>query len=1683
MADIVIRFTGDASGLASFYQSVGAQTDAFVNKIQKTYQGQFRDVLGLKTTRLPIIDPATNKQMRDVFGSKMFKTTGSDIRNISVEMDRLNDVIKVTGETGFRLANGSFFPVGTTSIVRGSVTELEKARKVIGQILTQRDLLQARYGNAKEILGAQRIAGLAAAGPAQVAKDAAEARRNQTRADRDALTQEIRDRQRLRRPGGTYAGLRGVAASSYDALTNRRITERNGLTARLARETSALAAAQARYNAMLADPRIAQYPAKLAAIEARQARELNRLRGGLNTARAAEAAVLSDTNVGLPVGYKQIPPQLLRQLKKGGLGAGPAGIGENLVNQNAEFNRAVYDMERGLIRLGGSYDQVIKTKYGDITATKQWNATVDEQGRVVQTSTRNLRGLSRLTQQISKDFQKVIEWTVATTVVFGALAAAGQGLQIIKEMDADLARLSLTANTTSEQTKVLYEGLVNVANITATPLEELVKAADDLALAVRRPGQTAQQLTSEITTLAEAVGIYTNLTGEDTVAATDELVAVMKQLGYTATEVYGILNKVTAAAGGQSGTISDITRALSVMAEAGEQANLTVDQQIGVIKTLSQVTSKSPAEIATAFKNLVGALENPAALKALKSYNIGLIKEGNSIIDIYTQIAEKIRTGAIAPNDVSGLLRAISGGPRRAPDAAALLANINTVLKETEVSANATNEAFVANAAVLDTLNAKMVQFQNVLKDKIFVTFGDIFKQAVETLLPLITQLLDKFSGINPQILIVLGGLVLLRAALGLTLRALRSIGIPGMFTGAITGASTLKKELLGVAAAAQLVAQATKAGGIGAGIKGGLALTNRGSIGAGLVGAGVGAALGAAGGGGLSQIAGGGLQGLGLALLTLPEPTMLTKIAGGIALIGGTFLSLQQEAGPTAEELDANAQAILNVHESAITAGKSLSDLATTQRDVKEQIAALEKATEKDPEQQALLNDLYSQYASNILASTDAQVQLNNAVSEFTTLTADLPGAEDFGERLRAAATGGANSEEVTRLIQQLQQDRLSSIFPGVDFTKGTPAVPIGTSSVPFGVVPGLAATAAKPGVLQPTGIYAGARESKLVDLDTLDDKGLKSLFSGDLGGGAREFNATLAITRTNIDAIQTAINNLPEGERGPFQQAFDIFKSNEVNDNIVKASYALDLYKSSFESLTGVLPADVSSQAAGLLETWTKINALGPGKTAESAEIFATNIESIQEALRRLFDTRQVIPVGGAQELAEAFVASLDPMNELVKGSEEYNEFVALIMEGIFGWSPAIDQATEAMTGLSDKAKETIASIRETTDGLLTDVASKSQEAFSQLLSGDISAKKYAKLTGGLKETAQAIREVRRSSIEAAKALDGDLEPSMEGVKKQLSKIPGLEDAMSLSTVQLIQRMFELADAYGVNAAGIDMLGGKMNKLFKAIRTIAGIEAKFQITGIVDLRNAIAGLKAMKAAMIAAGLNQGFNSIQIARIQGAIDSMEAATGRYTRAQNTLKGFGKSTRDIYSSGNGGGSGGSGGSGSGGSGSSGPGKDVSELDLPEEIADAPNRSALIREAIRRARALQRKIPGASKEGRNDIVELLKGTQRILEVRGVKDDLLRRALEELAEIEKKRLEQEQKADTIRRIRVGNGDFAAIANVPVNSRTGISLGGPEGPINITLNLNGTVLSPAQFQQFADQIAAALKRQISK
>jgi TP901 family phage tail tape measure protein len=408
---------------------------------------------------------------------------------------------------------------------------------------------------------------------------------------------------------------------------------------------------------------------------------------------------------------------------------------------NPDSVKAVYDYEKGVYRLSGTITDA-NGRQG------QWNRTIDRFGNTIENNNGRLGRQSGFLKQTGRDFQKVIEWTVATTLVFGALGMAMGSISKINQANKDLAKFAITAKTTGAETKQAFQDIADIAYRTATPLTEMTDVMDDIALATRRAGQTSAEWRKAINSMAEAVGVLTNLTGVDTLKATDILSAAYKQLGVAPNQLIDVLNKVTAVAGGNAKAIEDIASALGSVSEAAKASGLTLDEQIASVQVLSQVTNKTSADVATAFKNLFGSISSAGSEKALAKFNIPIRDAEGQLrhfLDIYKDIYDAKKSGRISEGELQAVLKGIAGGPRRAPDAAALLEAMPLIYEQITKSTGATNEALIANARILTTNSAKLQQMRTLFDAALIQTFTD----SVNKLVKVFTDLGGAFKGLS----------------------------------------------------------------------------------------------------------------------------------------------------------------------------------------------------------------------------------------------------------------------------------------------------------------------------------------------------------------------------------------------------------------------------------------------------------------------------------------------------------------------------------------------------------------------------------------------------------------------------------------------------------------------------------------------------------------------------------------------------------------------------------------------------------------------------------------------------------------------------------------------------------------------------------------------------------------------
>lgn len=1632
--DLVLRFRGDEGNRNAFFGSIARGPKEVADSITAANAQLLRARSGISAP------PPRNGYFLDV-------------RAVRTELDAVNNVVKQFGQLGYikrRLtSDGSpidnFFPISDVKEIQGNVTELigslnnynraldrvATTRKRIGSALTAID---TRTEDRTRLLATSRL---------QDARDTLTA----LRAARDAnIDEQLRQR---------------VIASSSSGIVQSQAQERATKLEQeqLKLEKQITLAVKERDAARKAENRILQNDVELNTLKARTERlGAAGVRADVNLAQAeaARLAALTGPVSTVPKNYSIIPPQLKQILERGGLQPQPGQSAEDYL-QRQTFNAPRYDLVRDVTRYSGSFEN-------GKGIVADWAAEVDKSGKVVTRFGGQLSGASQVLKQISRDFQKVIEWTVATTLVFGTLQYSIEQLNNIKELDFALAKFAITAQQSPQQAQQSFGRLAEIAHNTATPLLEIVGAADDIALATQKAGQSTEEWQRQIFSLTESVGVFTNLTGTDTVSATDLLTATMKQLKLTATDIPAILSKITAVAGGQSQAISDITKGLSSMAEAGRVAGLSLDQQIATVQVLSQVTSKTPAEVATAFKNLVGSLGSPAALKGLAEFNIAVRdQEGNlrNILDVYGEISNKIKSGLIPAADVQGLIRAISGGPRRAPDAAALLAAIDQITTAQQKSATATNEAAIANAKAIDTTKAKLIQLQTTIDAVTFEKFGGEFKNLIESLTGLLTTLF-KAVGQIPT------GLISAAIQIGLFFVAIRAGS--KLLTFLITYLRETAQGFLQVGASAAASSglvdrfgnSITRAGG------GGISAT-KGAIRSNAVGLGVNAALGAglsaATGGSPQQIIGGGLQGLGVGLLAIPEPTLLTKVAGGIALLGGTLLQFFDDTGKAKTDDAEKAIQVLDAFSKFKSSSLDLNNLSTSQKQLGNEVERLQGLSNKTAEDYQALDSAQRDYAKGLLDTIDATKQAADSRKDLIDIL--QKGNKDeqaAAQELVLADRYGATKEKIDALILSYQKLILQRANPDITFAdnESLPAFNFNTRPLP--------ATGSTSATNR---IGRGSVNFDLTDLQDQPDK-VKNLFNAN----RTAINAQFEVTAQNLELISSALDDLTakgdpaaEGLHKVFEQfrsQYDIIT--QVADNLAK-------YQAYLDGLTLIDPSKaaelqrVKDLVVSLVNTLPQVDTsrtrLSPDERDEQgAPLRQRALTFLQSSIKS-----GTVDYVELKKLAEDYYNTLDAKS---KAATTPLAFITELFSRMgFDLKQLGIDGPDALQAVSDAALDAGESLGSSLDSLTSGISDRLSKLRADLQSGAIKPGQYASASADLNNYLKLVTSIGPKFKNSITDIAGFNE-TLSLLQPSFTGIVGLEDAASLSSDQFVERLLTLADTYGVNGKHLDILAEKLSNFYDIVQQLNSLKVNLPIAITLDttaIQKAIANLRAQISHSTG-----GPASVGSSQVTGAFEALFALEKLAKSLQTTTT----SINNQYKTGSGlnygtfpSGSGGS---------TAKTGLDVSELDIPEEILQSPQMQELIRQAIANATKLQSQIPGATKDAKNDLVVLLDGLTKVMQVHGVKSEYLSKALDALAEVERKRLEFDTKADTIRRIRVGAGDFSAIANVPVNSTSGVSLGGAEGPINITLNLNGTVLTPAQLAQFADLVAGALKRQIA-
>lgn len=1419
---------------------------------------------------------------------------------------------------------------------------------------------------------------------------------------------------------------------------------------------------------------------------------------------------------------------------------------------------ASYDYSKGITSL-----TVSAKNANDVTGTL--TASLDKENKVVNNGTNSFRNQGSFLKQTVVDFKKVVEWTVATTAVFGVLGVAVGSFSKINQITMDLARFSLTAKTSGEQTSAAFQNVAKVAYDTATPLQSLTAVMDDIALATRRTTQTAQEWTQAQTDLTKAVAIFTNLTGADTKQATDLLSAAYKQMGIATDEILTIMSKITAVAGGNAQAIQDITQALGSVSEAAKSSGLSIDQQIAAVQVLSQVTNKSSTDVATSFKNLFGALSSAGSVRVLSQFGIAVKDAAGNLrpfLDIYNDIYNAVQSGKISPGQLQDVLKGISGGPRRAPDAAALLENMPLIYEAYTKSINATNDALIANARVIDTNQAKLQQLNTAFDTTLVNNFTDAINKMVKALYDIGTFFGgsgagDSFSGVLTAVT-QMGLMLVAVSALGKVLPMLTSglKGIRGMFDSLALSEKTAAGSLNKFANSA-IVPIGVGTGGVlpaipglrvsgpagpaprgtpsiapgvlssskpppvdGYVVKGGpvsgyhyeesqaakytqaadqrysisnydnipanvipstasnaemLLLRNKvlgstgGRIGLGVgLGALAGGALLAAGAGNAGSSLGSTAQMGGLLLATsgLGGPI---GIAAGVTVtaLGTAFQFMSDQAQKADDQMKALKNSVYDNIQSLTTERDTLNTNTKAQADAKVVIDELSAKKKLTADETATLTQAQDSYVTSSFAVAAAQKQISETTATLLTQIPQL--SQEYKDLLSQYTTTQLRmlSPEV---LQTLSASIAASIL-GVSFPKGY-QIQTGTGNEPVQTVVGVHHQTVGAPYTTPPPPKPAEDVAKGIMLGSINDA-IKLLLETPAGVGSAE---PYILNKSVIDAFTVKMNSVTDDATkgsSDFLKASSILA--DLTSKIASSGSMLsqNLQYTSADvtarSLTGMLTSTQSTEAQGHLKVGTDLASYTDSLRMNDAYNAATHGIGPQRMGTKQLNTllygsdgKSGI-LGGSNlftpltlDQARTLFSALQQLDPAMKGfAKDTATFDAQTYKWLSDQQLSVDGLKGSYNGLSDEQVQLQTDIAASQVSGKTSLFSSMADLQAQLQGGQIDKGQYNSQNGqllALISLYDKLGEAMKNNV-----------ANVADFGEQLGKIHGLEGINLLDQNAILPALVDRAQKMGLNGKQIQKLMTDYLAFLNVSKQLSDVKVKFSAQANLPTAQFVTYLKAQRAVLMASLLTaKGADRRNIMSTINAITGGIAAIGAAGNiASDLASGSGTSF--------------------GGTGSGGSSKTPGLVDVPAEfLLPGQNTSSLINQAVANAKSLQSKVPGANKDNAGQILEILNGTKILLKTNGLGQEYLTKAMDELTAQIKKQNDLLTKADAMKQIRVGAGSFAAIANVPINSTTGVSVSGSGGTagVNVILNLDGSALTPAQFDQLANKIVATLK-----
>lgn len=345
---------------------------------------------------------------------------------------------------------------------------------------------------------------------------------------------------------------------------------------------------------------------------------------------------------------------------------------------------------------------------------------------------------SGVVKEIKEGFNSAVTNVVSFTA---AMSTFRKMVDTAKSLDTSLFNLQVATGQTREETKGLMNTYNQMAKELGSTTNEIAEAAD----AWLRQGRSIDE-TNE---LIKDSAILSKIGMIDSADATEYLTSALNGYKLSADSALAVISKLNAVDMNAAADAGGIAESMSKTASSAQQAGVSIDQLIGMIATLTDVSQASPENVGTAMKSIISRYTQVKANKFV-DYESG--DDLSNVEKVLAKVGVKIRDGVTDFRDLGDVLDELAGkwntlndveqnaisynlfGSYQSNFGRILLSNWDKVEKLTEISENSSTEALDKFSAYTDSvqshINSMIASYENLAS---VIADSEFLKGAADT--------------------------------------------------------------------------------------------------------------------------------------------------------------------------------------------------------------------------------------------------------------------------------------------------------------------------------------------------------------------------------------------------------------------------------------------------------------------------------------------------------------------------------------------------------------------------------------------------------------------------------------------------------------------------------------------------------------------------------------------------------------------------------------------------------------------------------------------------------------------------------------------------------------------------------------------------------------------------------------